>query len=32
MRLISKLSGAGIVTRALEVPETDKLWFWQDEC
>ena len=27
MRLISKLSGAGIVTRALEVPETDKLWF-----
>lgn len=27
MRLISKLSGAGVVTRALEVPETSKSWF-----
>ena len=27
MRLVSKLSGAGIVTRTLEVPETEKLWF-----
>lgn len=27
MRLISKLSGAGVVTRALEVPDTHKSWF-----
>ena len=34
MRLVSKLSGAGVVTRALEVPETDKLWFgrMKDDC